>query len=36
MAADFVDREIVPHAAAWDRAESGDRAAAWASWGSSA
>jgi alkylation response protein AidB-like acyl-CoA dehydrogenase len=25
LAADFVDREIVPHAAAWDRAESVDR-----------
>ena len=25
MAADFTDREIVPHAAAWDRAESVDR-----------
>ncbi|MFB7666639.1 acyl-CoA dehydrogenase family protein [Kitasatospora sp. NPDC056138] len=26
LAADFTDREIVPHAAAWDRAESVDRA----------
>ena len=25
LAAEFVDREIVPHAAAWDRRESVDR-----------
>src|SRR6476620_11104605 len=25
LAADFIDREVVPHAAAWDRAESVDR-----------
>ncbi|MEK8104974.1 acyl-CoA dehydrogenase family protein [Micromonospora sp. M12] len=38
LAADFADRELVPHAAVWDRRESVDPPSSacsvtWASWG---